>query len=273
LEATPGAASYMNRPMPRRALAIVVLLAGCRDRDRDHSPFAQPDDPCAAQPTLIVTAMPSELAPVLARMDVRGTVDHDIYGFTCGMFAGRSVALGAVGIGPVRASRGIASALERFKPSAVVMVGIAGALGHDLRVGDVTVPAQWSRHDTDPQWFTVDAALLDRARAAQTKLDACDEVNVCATAPKLAAGGNGVTGRQFIADPAVGDELATRLGAVVTDMETALVAQVAHDRGVPFVAVRAVSDLVWTGRSDEVEQRFGDLAAANAAAAAEALLR
>jgi len=66
--------------------------------------------------------------------------------------------------------------------------------------------------------------------------------------------------------------LADELSAVVTDMETASIAEVAHRRGVPFIAVRAVSDLVRTGESGDLVERYGDIAAENAARTAIALL-
>lgn len=52
------------------------------------------------------------------------------------------------------------------------------------------------------------------------------------------------TGDVFVADPALAAELATRDEAASVDMETAAVAQEASSAGVPFLAVRVVSDVV-----------------------------
>jgi adenosylhomocysteine nucleosidase len=254
------------------ALVIFTLLGCGRDREPSRTEMAtrETEGACAGELTLIVTAMASEVAPLLARTDVVGHTDR----ITCGTFAGRHAALAVVGVGPMRARDGVSVALEQVRASTVVMVGIAGAVGHELRIGDVAVPARWSRHDEGAKWFGVDEALLARARAlGNAKLGACDDSSVCAMSPKLVVGGSGVTGRGFVEDPAVGADLENRLGAVVTDMETAVVAQAAREHGVPFVAVRAVSDLVWTGRSDELVESYGGLAADNAAVAAEQLLR
>jgi adenosylhomocysteine nucleosidase len=76
-----------------------------------------------------------------------------------------------------------------------------------------------------------------------------------------------------VAGPAIANDLEQRLAAAVTDMETASVAEVAHQLGVPFIAVRAVSDVVRSGRSSTSLRKFRLFAAANAAVAAVDLLR
>ncbi len=45
--------------------------------------------------------------------------------------------------------------------------------------------------------------------------------------PRGVVGGNGVTGADFVADPAIANDLEQRLAAAVTDMETVSVAEVA----------------------------------------------
>jgi len=244
-----------------RWLAVVALV-GCR------SAPAQPD--CAGA-TLIATAMDNELDPVLVQTQASSLVGDR---FVCGTFAGRKVLLAIVGVGPTLARRSTEQLLAGRDVAAVVMVGIAGGLDRALRVGDVTVPRRWARHDAPAQWFDVDPALLARARArTTTPLATCSDPAACAPVAKLAIGGSGVTGVQFVADPALGAELVQRLGADVVDMETAEVAAVAARHHVPFIAIRAISDLVWTGESRTMVDAHDNLAAANAAAEAAALLR
>jgi adenosylhomocysteine nucleosidase len=240
----------------RRSIAL-VLVAACKSGE--HAPEA-----CGSEPILFVTAMEDEMAPLVAHASATRKLEWA----TCGELAGRSALFDVVGVGPAKSSRYTESALARFKVSAVVMVGIAGGLSRDVRIGDVTVPARWARYDAPAAWFEVDAALVRRATERSPALLACDDTTVCAPAPKLVVGGNGATGLHFVSDPAIGADIEKRLGAVVTDMETAAVAEVAQRHAVPFIAFRAVSDLVWTGRSDELIDRFDRAAEVNAAAAA-----
>ncbi len=253
-----------------RSLVLVVAAAAACGRAHDA-----PARACGPQArVLIEAAHEDELDPVLAGVTDPRNVRVGGTAYTCGELAGRPVVLGLLGIGPVRAARSAEHAVADFAPSAVIVVGIAGGISHELHVADVAIPARWARHDErDTAWFSVDPALLAAARSVHPVLRRCDEAQVCATAPGVDVGGNGVTGATFVADPAVGEELRERLGADVTDMETAAVASVAHRREVPFVAIRAVSDLVRTGRSHEHVERYGGVAAGNAATAAIELVR
>ena len=225
--------------------ALVLLAAAC-----NHAPATE-----CQKPVLIVTAMQAEMAPVTARMQ------HD----AC-------VRRAVVGVGPELATRYTERALAQDDVSAVVMVGIAGGVARDLRVGDVTVPARWSRHDRAEHWLDADRGLLAHAAGAHPALRACRDAEACGAAPRILLGGNGVSGAWFVAEPAAADDLAHRLAAQVTDMETAMVADVAQRHHVPFLAVRAVSDLIWTGRSRELISEYDELAEDNAAAVTEAFL-
>ena len=242
---------------------VLVALLGCR-----HAP---PTSDCAGA-TLIVTAMDNEMDPILVKTQASGLVGDR---FVCGSFAGRKVLLAIIGVGPTLARQSTESLLAHRDVAAIVMVGIAGGLDRALRVGDVTVPRRWARHDAvAAQWLDVDPALLARARARTAPpLETCSDPAACDPVAKLAIGGSGVTGTQFVADPGRGAELVQRLDADVVDMETAEVAAVAARHHVPFIAIRAVSDLVWTGQSRAMISAHDNLAAANAAAEAAELLR
>src|SRR5207248_173173 len=61
-----------------------------------------------------------------------------------------------------------------------------------------------------------------------------------------------VTVDHLVADPAEKQRLVEQTGADAVDMESAAVAEVCAARGVPFLAVRAVSDTVDTALSPEL---------------------
>jgi adenosylhomocysteine nucleosidase len=61
------------------------------------------------------------------------------------------------------------------------------------------------------------------------------------TTPKL-TGGTGVSGDLFVAADSARAFLADQFEARIVDMESAAAAQVAYLNGIPFVAVRAISD-------------------------------
>ena len=125
-------------------------------------------------------------------------------------------------------------------------------------------------------WFPVDESLLDRTRSASAHvvLERCTSEGDClASAPRIVIGGAGVSGGAFVDNAEFREYAFETFGARVLDMESAAVAHVAWANGVPFIAVRSLSDLA--GGSEQANQLevFFRLAAGNAAAVVRALLR
>jgi adenosylhomocysteine nucleosidase len=249
---------------PFLLVAAVAWLGGCHRRAPAAEPFCGP-----VARVLVVSAFDDEIEPLLAQTAVSEQAPLEAGPVACGVLAGRDVALMLSGVGPARARRSVQLALERMKISSVVFVGIAGGVGRNLRVGDVVIPDRWSRHDQPPPWYPSTDSLLRVAKTmAAPSLAGCDDAEVCAPVPSLTIGGNGITGAKFVADPAVASDLQRRLEASVTDMETAVVAELAQGHAIPFIAIRGVSDVVSSGRSRRDVERHQDLAAHNAAAVA-----
>lgn len=99
--------------------------------------------------------------------------------------------------------------------------------------------------------YPVDAEMLAVARTLQPALQRCgpragtppDEKQCVRTAPKLVVGGTGVSGTAFLANAPYREYLQRTLDAQVVEMETAALAHVAYANGVPYLAMRSVSDL------------------------------
>lgn len=105
----------------------------------------------------------------------------------------------------------------------VISIGIAGALDPRLRVGEgviaTAVMAGSERYRVDLAWSDRLAALLPEARRGP------------------------IAGSSIpIADAAAKAALHRQGGALSVDMESHFAAEVAHRRGLPFAAVRVVSD-------------------------------
>lgn len=267
-------------PALRALLAVVgVALAGALAAGCSSSDDCRPGT--ASQPTIAVLgAMPSELAPLVARATVRETRVIDGRAFHSGELGGVPVVLAMTGIGMVNAAETTRLLLEHFAVAGVVFSGVAGS---PHRIADVTVPLAWS----EPGGASVacDAAWLDAARRAADDgaralerctpypLDAPDAQLVCLPfAPAIVVSGRGESADPFGGarvecrpggndvfgcDPALGAQATSvRAGIapdagfaphaqadeVTVDMETAAAAREAAARGVRFIAFRAVSD-------------------------------
>lgn len=127
----------------------------------------------------------------------------------------------------------------------------------------------------DRFWFEVDPGLLETARkAAQTlDLERCDAQNTClAKAPEVVVGGSGVSGSAFVDNADFRRYVSETFDAKVLDMESAAAAQVAFANGVPFIAIRSLSDLAGGGEGENELGTFFQLAAGNSAAMVRAFL-
>jgi adenosylhomocysteine nucleosidase len=125
-------------------------------------------------------------------------------------------------------------------------------------------------------WFPVDSASLATARRAaeRVQLARCTTTGEClGHAPRIVLGGNGVSGPTFVDNAAYREYVWRTFMADALDMETAAVALVAHQNGVPYIAFRSLSDLAGGGAGGNEVRTFGRLAADNSAAVVLAYLR
>ncbi len=245
----------VHRTAGRLVLIACLALVACR-RPESHV--------LGESHVLVLSAFPDELAPLLDVAHVTEEVRRDGRVYHVGVIEGNRVILALTGVGVDRAREATRDAIAAWSVSAIVFVGIAGGIDPGVGVGDVVVPGAWARHDAGrPTWYPVSerlAALVPRT----AELDACARRPPCADRPQVRQGGHGVSGSRFIADPAHGRELWRAHAARVVDMETSAVAEVASANQIPFIAFRAVSDVVSSGDSHQDVNELGPVAIANA---------
>ena len=170
-----------------------------------------------------VCAMPMELRPLRRRLSLRKT---DV-GYT-GEIGDRAVIAVVTGIGTSRAHAATVRLLDAVDVAWVIVVGIAGAIDNDAPIGTVVLPdlvvngANGSEHRPTP------LGLGDAHGTLHGTLWTTDEV---------------------LLDPAIHAELRAQ-NVVSLDMETAAVAKVCEQRGVPWSVVRAISDRASDGSVD-----------------------
>lgn len=214
--------------------------------------------------TGIVAAMQQELSAVLARLPDEQRQRVAGRDFWVGHWRGHEVVAVLSRVGKVAAATTAAALIERFGVDRIVFTGTAGGLAEGVRVGDLVVADAFMQHDMDasplfPRFevplygqsrFAVDAglsrALAQAARSAVAApmvtlgADAVAEFGL--GAPRVHQGLI-VSGDRFVATSAESAALRAALpDALAVEMEGAAVAQVCHDYGLPFAAVRTVSD-------------------------------
>ncbi len=217
-----------------------------------------------ATPIGLMSAMHEELALLLDAMPDEQRVRVAGRDFWQGHWQGRPVVAVLSRIGKVAAATTATALIERFGVAQIVFTGVAGGIGAGVRVGDVVLAEALVQHDMDasplfprhevPLYgrsrFGTDPALsraLGRAtQAVLAQVGAhVGEAAVQAFglhAPRLHTGLI-ASGDRFVATTAECRALQLALPeALAVEMEGAAVAQVCADYGVPFAALRTISD-------------------------------
>jgi adenosylhomocysteine nucleosidase len=201
--------------------------------------------------TAIVSAMREELSAVLALMPDEHKQVAAGREFWVGHLHGEPVVAVLSRIGKVAAATTATMLIERFGVQRIVFTGVAGGLAPGVNVGDVVVADAFLQHDLDaspifPKYevplygvdrFATDPALTARLVAA---------AQLALPQARLHRG-LVVSGDRFVSTTQESRALQAALPqALAVEMEGAAFAQVCFDCGIPFAAVRTVSD-----RSDD----------------------
>ncbi len=219
----------------------------------------------------VIGAMESEITRLRGLLRETKTETHAGLVFHDGMLGSHRVVLVQSGIGKVNAARCTQLLIDKYTPDCIVNTGISGGVGKGLAVADVVIGTELVQHDFDisvfghargylatgvdhlhPTVFRSDAALVEAFRAAAEAV----------IEPSRVKTGRIASGDQFISALAVKRDIAETFGAAAAEMEGCAIAQVAEYAGVPFVVVRAISDLADGDAADssvDLEQMAADL--------------
>ncbi|CAK7024025.1 5'-methylthioadenosine/S-adenosylhomocysteine nucleosidase [Providencia rettgeri] len=194
----------------------------------------------------VIGAMEQEVAILRSQIENCQTISRAGCEIYTGKINGVDIALLKSGIGKVAAAIGTTLLLEHCQPDVVINTGSAGGLDPRLNVGDIVVSTEVRYHDADvtafgyepgqmaqcPPAFVADSNLINVAEQCINLLDM-----------------NAVRGLVCSGDAFInGAEPLARIKAMfpqvaAVEMEATAIGQVCHQFGVPFVVVRAISDV------------------------------
>lgn len=187
--------------------------------------------------------------------------------FSRGDLDGHEVVLVGSGIGKVNTALVATLLADRFGCRMILFSGVAGGLDPDLHIGDVVVADRTVQHDagviegeriatyqaghipffnpTDRLGYPVDPALIDRLRARLEGfvLPPLSRAAGGAGRPPRIVFGTILSGDQYIHCEATRERLFGTLGGLAVEMEGGALAQVAEAFNIPWLDIRALSDL------------------------------
>ncbi len=156
------------------------------------------------------------------------------------------------GVGKVNAALCTQYIIDKFNPNYIINTGIAGALAPELSVGDIVAGTELVQHDFDisvigyAKGYMGTGVNPDKPTIFYSDIDL---INKFENAVKIAAPSikvhKGViaTGDCFVSDMKMKKEIRSCFGASAVEMEGAAIAQTAAANKVPFIIIRAISDL------------------------------
>ncbi len=202
----------------------------------------------ADRPLAILVALEVE-ARALVRPLARSTISSPGLSVWEGLVEGTPVVLVITGVGKVAAAIAAQFACDEFDPASILVVGLAGATDSGGQVGQLIVASGALQHDMDARPFTdargVIPSLGQAVLASDPTLSARlrNATESVVSKPGIVRSGVVLTGDQIVTSRVIRDGLLANFpNGACLDMETAAIAQVAHQNGVPWSALRITSD-------------------------------
>jgi len=214
--------------------------------------------------TAILSALAEEQQGLIEQLTNPNPVQRGGRQFWCGELHGHRVVLALSKIGKVAAATTATTLIEAFGVKRIVFTGVAGGVGDGVQVGDVVVATDFVQHDMDaspifPRYHmplygrsrfdcdgSLTAMLLEAVSASLAGPGIHFDINNTGKAVQVHSGLI-ASGDRFVSGAAESRALqegllAAGFAPLAVEMEGAAVAQVCFDYGVPFAAVRTISD-------------------------------
>jgi len=177
----------------------------------------------------LLCAVPQERRPILRRLanPSRGKL-KEIPIWSC-VSSNLHITLAETGIGTARAAKAAEEIIRHIAPDIVISTGFCGAVRPGLRRGDIVLAERILAYTTSlqPATVTLDRTLLD----------------ILGSPGKIIFNsGTFITTHNMVAKSRIAPLLDNQYPNPVLEMESHAIAEVCCNRGIPFAAVRAVSD-------------------------------
>lgn len=200
------------------------------------------------RPVALFAALDAE-ARALVRHLVPSTRPSPQLSIWAGVIEGTPVVLVLTGVGKVAAALAAQFVCDVFHPRCAITFGLAGAPRSDVQPGHLIVASGAVQHDLDARPLTdargtipsLGIAVLPADHTLSEKLRRA--TNSVVENPKLVSSGLVLTGDQIVTSRELRDGVLRAFpDGACFDMETAAIAQVAIQNGIPWAALRMTSD-------------------------------
>lgn len=193
----------------------------------------------------IIAAMESEVRDLREVMENTFKIHHSGMTFIKGKLHDKEIILVQSGVGKVNAAICAQILIDLFEADTLINLGVAGAVGPDLALGDIVISTDSVQYDMDARafghplgeipnmdvtFFKADEKLIEKGENAAKKL--------AVTYYK----GRVMTADLGVDSPDLKKRLWEEFKGLCVEMEGAAIGQVAMINRVPYVIIRSISD-------------------------------
>lgn len=193
----------------------------------------------------IIGAMKPEIDGIKAIIENKKTEVISGVEYVCGKIGNTEVVAAQSGIGKVFAAICAQTMILKYKPEAIINVGVGGTLSDKLGVSDIAIATSVVQHDMDTSPLGDPVGLLSginivnipcSKKLSEELLNCVRELNINCETGVIASGD------QFIASTEQKDRIKENFSAIACEMEGGSIGHVCYVNGVDFCVVRAISD-------------------------------
>ncbi|MBE5672629.1 5'-methylthioadenosine/S-adenosylhomocysteine nucleosidase [Staphylococcus sp. SS35] len=221
----------------------------------------------------IIGAMEEEVTILKNKLTQLSEISVAHVKFYTGILQEKEVVITQSGIGKVNAAISTTLLINKFKPDIIINTGSAGALDESLNVGDVLISDDLKYHDADATAFGYEFGQIPQMPATfESSKSLIEKVSQVVQQQLSAKVGLIVSGDSFIGSVEQRQKIKKVFpNAMAVEMEATAIAQTCYQFKVPFVVVRAVSDLA-NGEAEISFEAFLEKAAVSSSQTVEALV-
>lgn len=196
----------------------------------------------------IVVAMDEERDAIKSLMTDTKVEQIGNLRFIIGKIQNKDCILIKSGLGKVNAARTSQMLIDNFDIGYVINTGAAGSVNCLLDIGDILIGKYVIQHDFDITAFGHSKGYItgigDKVECDRDLVDQFEEVikNIPERSYKIKLGVV-ASGDLFVTDIGMKNKIRSKFNADVVDMECAAVGQVCYLDSIPFITIRAISDV------------------------------
>ena len=213
----------------------------------------------------IIVATPEEMKELKNIMVESEKIRIFNLDFYKGKINDKNYVLVKCGVGKVNAARTTQMLIDNFNIESIINVGVAGGLNNNINIGDIVIGEKLVQHDFDITAFGYEKGYISETgkffESNRNLIERCKKIKIENVQIIL---GTIASGDIFCTDIKMKEKIGSKFNSDCVEMEGASIAQTSYLCNIPFLVIRAISDIP-NGKNQIDYEQFVEKAAKNCA--------